>query len=181
MDSILETARLLLRPPEEGDIAAFVPLIGNFNVAKNLSIVPHPYGEADGLDWVLKMRDRRAQATDYAFALIRKEDGAFIGACGVHPSHDFELGYWIGEPYWGQGYATEAAWAVVRFAFDRLGTAGLVARYMYDNPASGRVLTKLGFVYTHDAPGRSLARGGDVLSHWLALSRERFRSINVTP
>lgn len=181
MDSILETARLLLRPPEEGDVPAFVPLIANFAVAKNLSVVPHPYAETDGFTWVAKTRDQRANGTGYVFALIRKTDGAFIGVCGIHTRSGFELGYWLGEPYWGNGYATEAGRPVGRFAFEQLGATGLVARYMFDNPASGRVLTKLGFVHTHNAPGHSLARGGEVQSHWLALSPERFRSINVTP
>ncbi len=181
MDSILETARLLLRPPEESDVALFAPLIGNFAVAKNLSVVPHPYAESDGFEWVAKMRAKRADGTDYAFALIRKDDAAFIGVCSVHPSRHFEFGYWIGEPYWGNGYATEAARKMAQFAFEQLGAAELVGRYIFDNPASGRVLTKLGFVHTHDAPGKCLARGGDVLSHVMALSRERFNSTNVTP
>jgi len=181
MDSVLETARLLLRPPEESEVARFAPLIGNFAVAKNLSIVPYPYTETDGLTWVAKMRSERANGGDYAFTLIRKEDGALIGVCAVHPSSDFAFGYWIGEPYWGNGYATEAGRRVARFAFEALGAETLRAGFMHDNPASGRVLTKLGFSHTHDEAYRCLARGEDVPAHRMALTRERFNSINVTP
>lgn len=180
MNEVLKTERLILRPPEESDVASFAPLIGNFSVAKNLSIVPHPYAEADGLDWVAKMRIERASGGDYAFALIRKTDNALIGVCAVHPSREFEFGYWIGEPYWGKGYATEAGRRVARFAFEELGADELRAGFMYDNPASGRVLTKLGFIHSHDRPYPSLARGEDVPSHRMALTRERFVSI-VTP
>lgn len=180
MDDTLETARLRLRPPEEGDISVLVPLIGNFSVSKNLSVVPHPYTEADGLTWVRTSRDKRLKGTDFIFALIRKTDNAFIGACGAHPSRDFELGYWLGEPYWGHGYATEGARRVVQFAFDVLGAAMLHAGFVHDNPASGRVLMKLGFTYTHDKPYPCLARGTEVPARRMALTREQFLSI-VTP
>lgn len=180
MDNILETARLLLRPPEDGDVAEFAPLIGRFAVAKNLSAVPHPYREADGFAWVTEMRAARAKGTDYVFALIRKYDGTFIGICAVHPWRDFELGYWLGEPYWGTGYATEAGHRVAHFAFEELGATQLLSAYMYDNPASGRVLSKLGFLYTHDEMRACVSRAQEVLQHRMALTRERFLS-NVTP
>lgn len=180
MDSILETARLLLRPPEDGDVAMLVPLIGSFAVAKNLSAVPHPYSEADGLAWVTAMRGAHAKGTDYVFALIRKDDVRFIGICAVHPWRDFELGYWLGEPYWSKGYATEAGSRVAHFAFEELGATRLLAGYMHDNPASGRVLTKLGFLCMHDEIRPCVARASEVLQHRMALTRERFLS-NVRP
>lgn len=181
MQTTIETARLLLRKPQRSDIPALVPLIGNYAVARNLSRVPHPYDNTDARRWIAELDGEWQRGGDYAFALIRKDDGAFLGVCGVHPARDFELGYWVGEPYWRQGYATEAARAVARFAFDEFNPAKLFARYMQDNPASGRVLTKLGFVYTHDEPCPALARGGEAPGHCMALTRERFDSMNETP
>jgi RimJ/RimL family protein N-acetyltransferase len=125
------------------------------------------------------MRAKRGTGDDYPFGLVLKETGEYLGCCGVHPSRDFEFGYWIGVPYWGKGYATEAARQVTRFAFDTLRTKALKSRYMHDNPASGRVLTKLGFQHTHDAMEFSPVRGVDVLSHHLVLTRECFGNASL--
>ena len=181
MNLNLETTRLRLRPPETADIATFVPLIGNFRVAKNLSRVPHPYTEDNGYTWLSDIAAKLPNAADYPFALIRKSDGAFIGVCAVHPSEDFTLGYWLGERFWGMGYATEGAERVARFAFEELGATKLIAGYMTDNPASGRVLAKLGFVRTHDAPYHCVSRQEDVPAHRVALTRERFENASVRP
>ena len=181
MNLILETTRLWLRPLETADVAAFVPLIGNFRVAKNLSRVPHPYSEADGHNWLAELAGKSSDTADYPFAIVRKSDAAFIGVCAVHPPEDFTLGYWIGEPFWGNGYATEAAHRVARFAFEELGATKLIAGYMTDNPASGRVLDKLGFIHTHDAPYHCVSRGGEVAAHRVALTRERFENVSVRP
>lgn len=182
MDSILETTRLLLRPPEDCDVPAFAPLISDSRVARNLGpTLPHPYTLDDGYSWVEKMRVKRIAGEDYPFGVILKQTGEYIGCCGVHPGRDFEFGYWIGVPYWGKGYATEATRRVARFAFEALTPESLKARYMHDNPASGRVLTKLGFQHTHDLVEFSPVRGADVLSHHVQLARVRFESVNVMP
>jgi len=180
MKLVLETARLHLRPPETSDVPAFVPLIGNYRVSKNLSRVPHPYSEEDGQNWVLDIAAKHRSGEDYSFAITRKSDGGFIGVCGVHPTRQFEFGYWLGEPFWGFGFATEAAHRIVRFAFEELGPAALASRHFIDNPASGRVLEKLGFLYTHDEPCRCVSRGEDVPSHCFVLTRERFENGSVT-
>jgi RimJ/RimL family protein N-acetyltransferase len=181
MNLVLETTRLRLRPPETADISAFVPLIGNFRVARNLSRVPHPYTEADGRKWLAEIAAKRADGADFPFALIRKSDGAFLGICSVHPSEDFTVGYWLGEPFWGMGYATEAAHRVARFAFEELGATKLIAGYMTDNPVSGRVLEKLGFAHTHDAPYHCVSRREDVPAHRVALTPGRFENVTLRP
>jgi RimJ/RimL family protein N-acetyltransferase len=180
MKLIFETARLHLRPPEATDVPVFTPLIGDYRVSKNLSRVPHPYSEEDGQNWVLDIAAKHRSGEDYSFAITRKSDGVFIGVCGVHPSRQFEIGYWLGELYWGMGYATEAAHRVVRFAFEELGTPTVIAGHMTDNPASGRVLEKLGFVASHDEPYPSLSRGTVVPAHRFVLTRERFENGSVT-
>jgi RimJ/RimL family protein N-acetyltransferase len=181
MHTILHTKRLTLRSPEATDVPYFTPLIGNFPVAKNLTRVPHPYTESDGYRWIAEVRAARATGADYPFALIRTNDMNFLGVCAVHPARNFEFGYWLGEPYWGKGYGTEAAHRVARFAFEELGAEKLLAGYMDGNAASARVLAKLGFVHAHDAPYQSIALGRTLPGHRVVLTRQRFESITVTP
>ena len=179
MDLFLETDRLILRPPDARDVSVFVPLIGNLSVARNLTRVPHPYSESDGYRWIEEVQTARVRGDDYPFALIRKEDVAFIGVCAVHPAREFEFGYWLGEPFWGKGYTTEAAHRVARFSFEVLCAEKLLAGYMHGNSASGRVLAKLGFIHSHDAPYRSLALDREVPGHRMVLTRERFEAVSV--
>jgi ribosomal-protein-alanine N-acetyltransferase len=171
----LETERLLLRPPLASDIPAFVPLIGDFEVAKNLSRVPHPYQESDAQEFLDRMVQARASGTDFNFAITRKSDGAYMGACGVHlRSGPFEFGYWLGKPFWGMGYATEAARRLVSFAFEDLKITELIAGWFHDNPASGRVLEKLGCVPDGAEQRDCLARGHAVYCHNVKLDRDGF-------
>ncbi|HXJ00991.1 MAG TPA: GNAT family N-acetyltransferase, partial [Micropepsaceae bacterium] len=127
MSRILETERLLLRPPRAADISHFVPLLADYDVAKNLSRVPHPYTEDDACAFVVYAANGWKSGGDLSFAILRKAPSAYIGACGVHPARDWEFGYWLGKPYWGRGYATEAAQELVAFAFDVLGAQQLAA------------------------------------------------------
>jgi ribosomal-protein-alanine N-acetyltransferase len=177
MDLIFETDRLILRPPEDNDVPVFAPLICDSRVARNLgATIPHPYTPDDGYRWVKKMRANCEAGEDYPFGIILKETGEYIGCCAVHHALEFEFGYWMGVLYWWIGYATEAARRVAWFAFVTLHPERLKARYMHDNAASGRVLTKLGFQHTHDLVEFSPVRGQDVLSHHVQLARERFEN-----
>ena len=174
MCAVLETERLLLRPPRATDISRFVPLLNDLLVSKNLSRVPHPYTEDDGCAFILKVAQGWASREDLAFAILRKSDAAYIGTCGVHPSRGWEFGYWLGRPYWGQGYATEAAARVVQFAFEELKAERLAAGWYFDNPASGRVLEKLGFVLEGEETRPCLARGGEVRCFLVVLDRAAY-------
>jgi RimJ/RimL family protein N-acetyltransferase len=165
------TERLLLRPPERADVPRFVPLIADFDVAKNLSSVPHPYSEDAAYAFINRSVEKRARGADYAFAVLRLSDDAYIGACGVHPEREWEFGYWIGKPYWGNGYATEAARRVVAFAFDELNAEQLVAGWFHDNPASGRVLAKVGCVPAGSENRECTARGTAIACNRVVLTR----------
>ena len=125
MSRILETERLLLRPPRAADISHFVPLLTDFDVAKNLSRVPHPYTEDDACAFVVQTAYGWSSGNDLSFAILRKAPSAYMGACGVHPARNWEFGYWLGKPYWGRGYATEAVRRLAAFAFDELGAEKL--------------------------------------------------------
>jgi len=123
---ILETGRLLLRPPERRDIPAIVPLANDFDVAKNLSTLPHPYTVADGENFVAMSNEKREAGTDFNFAIVRKSDGAYMGGIGLHTKDgDFEFGYWLGKIYWREGYATEAAQRVIDDAVQLAGGLGV--------------------------------------------------------
>lgn len=172
----LETERLLLRPPENSDIAAITAFASDYAVSKNLARVPHPYTEDDAQSFVTRSAMLRAQGTDFSFAIVRKEGGLYLGGCGLHLRDNglFELGYWLGQPHWGQGYATEAARKLAGFAFHCLKAVHITAGYFHDNPASGRVLEKLGFRPNGAANRDCLARGHTVYCLDMLLERENF-------
>ena len=166
----LETGRLLLRPPEEADIPMLLPLIGDFEVARNLSRVPYPYTQVHAEEFVQLAAQQRQQGSDYHFMITLKSDGTLLGGCGLHGNEDaIEFGYWLGKRFWGNGFATEAARALVDFAFRTLNAACLVAGWFHDNPASGRVLDKLGCTPSGVEQRDCLARGHSVYCHMVVL------------
>jgi RimJ/RimL family protein N-acetyltransferase len=166
---------LLLRPPEPRDIPAIVTWIGDWDVAKNLSKCPHPYGEEDAREFLLRCAEGRAKGSDFGFAIARTADGRYLGQIGLHlKDGTFEIGYWLGKPFWGFGYASEAARRIALFAFRDLKADSVWAGWFHDNPASGRVLEKLGCRPNGQEPRGCLARGHDVLCNLVILSREDF-------
>ena len=177
----LETARLVLRPPVEADIPHLVALVGPFEVSKNLSRVPHPYTEVDAKNYIAKSAAGWQSGEDLGFSILRKEDGAHVGMCALHPSRNWEIGYNVGVPYWGRGYATEAAACIVAFGFDERGAQRLAAEWFHDNPASGRVLEKLGFERAGEALSNCLARGHKVPTHVVVLDRATYLTRKMAP
>lgn len=147
---MITTERLILRHPAPSDAPRIAELVGDFEVARWVSTVPHPYAPEDALTWMSSHDAGRAADTDHPHAITTAEDG-LIGMVGLHrkPEHDgvFEIGYWLGRPYHGRGYATEAGKAVLAWAQAR-GERRFVSRHFVGNDASAKVLKKLGFVYT---------------------------------
>jgi RimJ/RimL family protein N-acetyltransferase len=140
---ILETERLILRPPELADAPAVQRLAGAREVALNTLMIPHPYPEGAAEEWLTKQRT----GDQINFAITLRETGELAGVMGliVNREHNrAEIGYWIGVPYWGRGYATEAGRAVVGHAFEGLGLNRVHAEVFARNPASARVLQKIG-------------------------------------
>jgi RimJ/RimL family protein N-acetyltransferase len=142
---VLETERLVLRAPRLEDAKAVVTLAGDRRVAENTARIPHPYRLADAGEWIASVSTGAGKET-----FLITLDGAPIGACGIdlRDGPTPELGYWLGTPYWGQGFATEAARAVIDHAFEDLGHEALQAGARVSNPASRRVLEKCGFQWT---------------------------------
>jgi RimJ/RimL family protein N-acetyltransferase len=138
---VLNTARLTLRPLTLDDAQRVQELAGAREIALNTLTIPHPYPDGAAQEWILKQSGADGV---YAFGI---DDGALAGVVGLHVKRDddiAEIGYWIGKPYWGRGYATEAAREVMRFGFEKLGLNKIYAGYFTRNPASGSVLRKLG-------------------------------------
>ena len=166
---ILESERLILRPPRPMDIEAMAEWLGDYEVSKMTSRVPHPYGEEDAEEFLALAPDGR-----HVFVIERK-DGMFLGMTGFHPAGDgTEFGYWLGKPFWGFGYATEAAHRLVRHAFEGLGLEQVHAGWFADNPASGHVLAKLGARHNGSKLRDCRARGQAVLCHDMLLTRADF-------
>ena len=154
---VLVTERLVLRPPHADDIPELVQLAGNRRIAEMLARMPHPYGEREARAFV--ERSRRA-SSGRTYALTMAESGAFLGCAGLDQREaGLELGYWVGEPHWGKGFATEAAHALVDLAFrvtelDRLHVACRVT-----NAGSRRVIHKCGFQYAGQGMMDSIVAG----------------------
>jgi RimJ/RimL family protein N-acetyltransferase len=143
----LTTPRLILRAFEPADAAEVTRLAGDFAVADTTLNVPHPYEHGDAEAWIATHRPGFAAGELANFAILRRDDRQLLGAIGLQIERRFaraNLGYWIGKPYWNQGYCTEAASAVVRYAFVDLSLNRVFASYLTRNPASGRVMQKLG-------------------------------------
>lgn len=160
----LVTDRLALRPPRAADAGTIVRELGNFSVSRWTGRVPYPYGPADAEAFLAHCTALPADA----LVLAITRDDAPIGVIGIE--HD-ELGYWLAEPHWGKGYATEAARAVVDHAFDAMGLAQLVASYHIGNAASRRILLGLGFVEVGEGTAFSKARQAEVPHMKLRLTR----------
>ena len=123
---VIETARLRLRLLRDDDLADLVALIGNWEVARWVSSVPHPHSEADGREWIEMVQKDHATGCPRRFAVALKENDRIIGGVGLDGDTGTEtdepaLGYWLGQPYWGKGYGREAVAAVIDYGFRTLG------------------------------------------------------------
>jgi [ribosomal protein S5]-alanine N-acetyltransferase len=145
---MLQTQRLILRPFILTDAPEVQRLAGDRAVAATTGSIPHPYEDGMAGAWISKHPDAFEKGTCVTFAVELREDHVLIGAISfmdIRPEHGrAEIGYWIGKPYWGRGYATEAAAAMLDYAFGPLGLNRVMARHFHVNPASGRVMRKIG-------------------------------------
>ena len=158
------TERLLLRPGWAEDAPALARAIADEQVVRNLATAPWPFALQDAEAFLAAPRDPALPH----FLIMERTDGAprIVGACGLgrRPSGAVEMGYWIARPYWGRGFATEASQALIDIA-RTLKLPRLEASHFVDNPASGRVLEKLGFIPTGLSAARySCARGGEAIA-----------------
>ena len=141
---VLETERLTLRAPRHEDVKAIALLVNDRRIAENTARIPHPYGVDDAREFVHAVNRDNGEV---AFVITLAD--TLIGGCGIDPREGgLEIGYWLGVPYWGRGYATETVRAVIDYAFGELEYDTLAAGARVSNPASRRVLEKCGFQWT---------------------------------
>jgi ribosomal-protein-alanine N-acetyltransferase len=146
----LTTQRLLLRPFTLADAPRVEALAGAREIADTTLHIPHPYPVGAAEQWIATHAPRFIAGTLATFAIVEPQSTDMVGAVGLAiESRDAraELGYWVGVPYWGRGYATEAARALLAYGFESLRLNRVQARHFLRNPASGRVMQKLGMKY----------------------------------
>jgi ribosomal-protein-alanine N-acetyltransferase len=146
----LRTERLLLRPFARSDVPDLTLLAGAREVAANTLRIPYPYTKADAEMFITASSRKAHEQLAMIFAIEVPQEHRLVGAVGLElemTHRRAELGYWIGVPYWGNGYATESAGKVVRYGFDVLNLNRIHAGHFPHNPASGKVLKKIGMKY----------------------------------
>ncbi|WHX67403.1 GNAT family N-acetyltransferase [Peribacillus frigoritolerans] len=147
LNKTITTKRLVLRIFQKSDAVAVTKLCNNYNIYKNTLYLPYPYTIEDALSWIEHHFDNFNANKSYEFAITDKESGKLYGAIALSNNQKFnngEIAYWIGKKFWGNGYATEAAQAILHFALEEKQYHKVFARYFNSNPASGRVMQKLG-------------------------------------
>jgi len=167
---------ITLRPITPDDAGDFATLCNDIDIARNTARIPHPYTCADAEAFVKKCGGASFGADgDFVFAVCR--DGQIVACAGANQTSDgvFEIGYWVGAPFRRQGHATRAARAVTHFAFEHRNAKTASAGFFADNPASGRILERIGFRRTGECVLMpSIGRGGDVETIRLTLDRRDF-------
>jgi RimJ/RimL family protein N-acetyltransferase len=147
----IDTERLLLRPPVLADAQPIARLLGDWEVARWLVRVPYPYRLEHARAWVERSAEERAGGAGWPFVIQLRGSDVLVGSMDLSVEPDRmsgTLGYWLGQPYWGQGYATEAALAMVEFGFEVALLTRIVAHALPDNARSLEVLEKAGLVRT---------------------------------
>ncbi len=172
---VLTTPRLTLRPFCLDDASTVQALAGNYNVARTTLNIPHPYEDGMAEEWIGSHQGTRQAGTGIAYAITLTSSSQLVGAIGLQDIEGSRggLGYWIAEPHWGQGYCTEAARALIRFSFDELGLDIIHAEHLESNPASGKVMQKIGMRYVGTAckPDRNNRRSSMALYEILKLEQ----------
>jgi [ribosomal protein S5]-alanine N-acetyltransferase len=143
----IETARLILRPFTLADAPAVQRLAGAREVADTTLNIPHPYPDGAAEQWIATHAENFNVGDSATFAIALRTTSELCGAIGLDISRRHrraELAYWTGVPYWNQGYATEAAAALLTYGFTALQLHRIHARHVTRNPASGRVMQKIG-------------------------------------
>ena len=160
--------RLQLRPLVDSDANQIAELAGDWDVARMTDRIPYPYTKSDADYWISGLPDN-----EEVFA-IDLED-RLIGLCGLMIREDrvADIGYWLGKPWWGQGYATEAIQILIQYGFKHRKLRLLTCCHFIDNPASERVIEKLGFKKSGDCEAWCEARRGNVQAVHYEMKRPR--------
>lgn len=175
MPHTIRTDRLLLRPPQLRDARAFARTLGDPEVTAPTKLWPYPL-TADFAVFMLRQAQAMVPRVDHTFLVF--EAGRYVGSCGIHQRQDdvYAVGYMIGRDHWGRGIATEALRAVCAFGFRTCRARRIIADVFKDNPASIRVLEKMGMRCIGDiGPGWSTTRQANFPRWGYAMTRTEFR------
>jgi len=144
--TILQSTRLILRPPLPEDAPRIECFVSDRRVAEMTALIPHPYPRGAALEWVYRTEQQWLDGEKASFVICLRDTGELVGSASFFRdgSRDNEIGYWIGVPHWGKGYATEALERLLCYAFDELGVNRVDTYHFAHNPASGRVMQKAG-------------------------------------
>ncbi len=176
----LYSRRLVLRPLTVTDAHAIHALVSAYEVALNTLSIPHPYPEGAAESWIGTHQPDFEAGREITWGITAREDGRVMGVISLRPvmAHRHgDMGYWLGVPYWNQGYMTEAARTVLDYAFGQMGLDRVYATHFARNPASGRVMQKIGMkregclrqhVLRWEVP-QDLIYYGILRDEWLAL------------
>ena len=152
---ILETDRLILRPFQLSDAKETQKLAGHREIASTTLNIPHPYEDGMAESWISTHKETFDKGKGVAYAITSKDDGKLMGAISlmsISKGHQAEMGYWVGVPFWGNGYCTEAGKVLLEYGFTELGLNRIHACYLARNPSSGRVMEKIGMTYEGTRP-----------------------------
>lgn len=179
----IRTERLLLRAFELSDAHDIKRLAGDKAIADTTTSIPHPYEDGMAEDWISTHRAEFEAGELLNLAVVSLASSELMGAIGliIVPQYErAELGYWIGKPFWRKGYCTEAGKAVVQYGFDTLKLNRIYSYHFSRNPASGRVMQKIGMTYEGREPQHlkkwgkfeDLERYGIVREQWMELKHQ---------
>lgn len=180
---VLTTARLRLRPFTLADAPDVQRLAGAREIAAMTLRIPHPYPDGVAEGWILSHAGAWERGDELNLAVTRLDDGLLLGAIGLAlalPDARAELGYWVGVSYWGQGYATEAARALVAYGFDVLHVERIHACHFAGNPASGRVLRNAGMIHEGTQRRHVVKWGRTEDLELYGMLREEFAAMRVS-
>ncbi len=173
----LETERLYLRRFELADAETVQKLVSDRRIAATTLNIPHPYPEGGALEWINRGHGLIAERRVFPFALVPKDEDTVMGTITLTVRKDgtqAEAGYWLGVPYWGHGYMTEAVRRILRFSFEEAGLNRVLASHFADNVASARVMQKAGMIYEGMMRGHIIKWGQALDLCWYAILRSDF-------
>lgn len=159
------TERLLLRPFTLDDAPTVQRLAGHKDIAKTTLNIPHLYEDGMAEEWINTHKPRFEKGEGVTFAVVSREKRELVGAISLMVNNRFEsaeMGYWLGRPYWNKGYCTEAARELLHYGFNELGLNRIFAAHIPGNPASDRVMEKIGMTY--EGCHRQAVKKGDKFS-----------------
>jgi ribosomal-protein-alanine N-acetyltransferase len=181
MDFELKTERLILKRPTREDCRMLMMAIGDPKVAATTLNIPHPYSLDDAVSWIEGVNDPEKQKVSLDLSIFLADTGELIGGVGLssinHTHHKAELGYWLAVDHWNKGIATEAAARVIRYGFEELNLERIYAICFVTNPASARVMEKIGMVYECLARHEFVKNGEFVDFHHYAILRSDWKKL----